>query len=449
MPRFAFLAGAVAAVGGTLFGYDTGVISGAALFIQPALALNIVQVELVVSAPLIGAAIGAIGSARVTDSLGRRIALLAAAAMFAIGALGSAFSVNALMLVSARIIVGLAIGAASYAVPLYISELAPANSRGWLVSMNQLAITVGILLSYAVDYAFSSHGDWRWMLGLAVVPAVFLFVGVASLPETPRWVGRAGKPDLARQVLVRLRGRADVQAELSEIETVCSEPDGWQALHAPRLRVALVVGIGLAIFQQATGVNTVIYYAPTIIRSAGIPSASGAILATAGIGTVNVVMTIVAMVLLDRLGRRPLLIGGLVVMAAALTLQGFAFASSRPGETLSVVSMMTLMVYIGAFALGLGPIFWLLISEIYPLHVRGTAMGVATTANWISNLLVSSTFLTLVSALGPAVVFWGYAFVTGGALVFAYVMVPETKGRTLEQIEGFWRSQKTNPTPTG
>jgi MFS family permease len=233
-----------------------------------------------------------------------------------------------------------------------------------------------------------------------------------------------------------------VQAELSEIETVCSEPAGWQALHAPRLRVALVVGIGLAIFQQVTGVNTVIYYAPTIIRSAGIPSASGAILATAGIGTVNVVMTIVAMVLLDRLGRRPLLIGGLVVMAAALTLQGFAFASSQPGETLSVVSMMTLMVYIGAFAIGLGPIFWLLISEIYPLQVRGTAMGIATTANWVSNLLVSLTFLTLISALGPAVVFWAYAFVTGGALVFAYVMVPETKGRTLEQIEGFWRSQK-------
>src|SRR5262252_5854591 len=184
MPRFAFLAGAVAAVGGTLFGYDTGVISGAALFIQPELALSTVQVGLVVSAPLIGAAIGAIGSARVTDSLGRRIPLLAAAALFAIGALGSAFSVNALMLVSARILIGLAIGTASYAVPLYISELAPANSRGWLVSMNQLAITIGILLSYAVDYAFSSRGDWRWMLGLAVVPAVFLFVGVASLPET-------------------------------------------------------------------------------------------------------------------------------------------------------------------------------------------------------------------------------------------------------------------------
>jgi MFS transporter, SP family, galactose:H+ symporter len=406
-----------------------------------------VQLELLVSAPLIGAAIGAIGSARVTDSLGRRFALLAAAAMFTIGALGSAFSVNALMLGSARILIGLAIGAASYAVPLYISELAPANSRGWLVSMNQFAITVGILLSYVVDYAFSSRGDWRWMLGLAVVPAVFLFVGVASLPETPRWLARAGKPDLARQVLVRLRGRADVQAELSEIETVCSEPGGWQALLAPRLRVALVVGIGLAIFQQATGVNTVIYYAPTIIRSAGIPSASGDILATAGIGTVNVVMTIVAMVLLDRLGRRPLLIGGLAVMAAALTLQGFAFASSQPGETLSVVLMMTLMVYIGAFALGLGPIFWLLISEIYPLHVRGTAMGVATTANWISNLLVSLTFLTLVSALGPAVVFWAYAFVTGSALVFAYVMVPETKGRTLEQLEGFWRSQKGIPDP--
>jgi MFS transporter, SP family, galactose:H+ symporter len=233
-----------------------------------------------------------------------------------------------------------------------------------------------------------------------------------------------------------------VQDELSEIETVCSVPGGWQTLYAPRLRVALVVGIGLAIFQQATGVNTVIYYAPAIIHSAGIASTSGDILATAGIGTVNVVMTVVAMLLLDRLGRRPLLIGGLVVMAAALTVLGFAFATSGPGQTLSVFSMITLMVYIGAFAVGLGPIFWLLISEIYPLHVRGTAMSVATTANWISNLLVSLTFLTLVSAFGPAVVFWGYAFVTGGALVFAYLMVPETKGRTLEQIEGFWRSRK-------
>jgi MFS family permease len=256
MPRFPFLAGAVAAVGGTLFGYDTGVISGAALFIQPALALNTAQVELVVSAPLIGAAIGAIGSARVTDRFGRRIPLLAAAAMFAIGALGSAVSVNALMLVS---------------------RADPRGARHWhrvvrsatahfRTGRSELTRMVGVdeptrhyprySLVIRRRLCVSLHGDWRWMLGLAVVPAIFLFVGVASLPETPRWLARAGKPDLARQILVRLRGRADVQDELSEIETVCSVPGGWQTLYAPRLRVALVVGIGLAIFQQATGVKS-------------------------------------------------------------------------------------------------------------------------------------------------------------------------------------------------
>jgi sugar porter (SP) family MFS transporter len=453
MSRFVVLAAAVAAIGGSLFGYDTGVISGAILFIGPAFSLDTTQVELVVSSVLIGATVGAIGSARIADALGRRLVLMAAAVTFAIGALGSAFSPNLAILVLARLLVGLAIGVASYAVPLYISELAPPQSRGWMVSLNQLAITVGILVSYVVDYALSASSGWRWMLGLAVVPSVLLFIGVALLPDTPRWLVRNGQLDAARRVLMRVRGGHTVEGELAEIEsTLHTRTGGWSELLAPTVRIALVVGIGLAIFQQVTGINTVIYYAPTIVQMAGIPSASGAILATSGIGLVNVLMTVVAMVLLDRVGRRPLLIGGMLVMAIALAVLGLAFALTGLAGSLGAIAVASMMVYVGAFAVSLGPIFWLLIAEIYPLRIRGRAMGVATTANWASNLLVSLTFLTLTQVFGASLTFWLYALLTVAALVFAYKLVPETKGRTLEAIERFWhtpqgvRSETDGPT---
>jgi sugar porter (SP) family MFS transporter len=439
MARFVVLAAAVAALGGSLFGYDTGVISGAILFVRPAFSLSTAQVELVVSAVLIGATIGAIGSARVTDRLGRRVVLLVAAVSFGVGAIGSALAPSVEMLIAARLLVGLAIGVASYAVPLYISELAPPASRGWLVSLNQLAITVGILISYGVDYAFASSDGWRWMLGLAALPALLLFVGAALLPETPRWLVRNGQVDAARRVLLRIRSQAEVEPELADIQsTLRTRPGGWSDLLAPTVRMALVVGISLAIFQQVTGINTVIYYAPTIVQLAGIPSASGALLATSGIGAVNVLMTVAAMVLLDRVGRRPLLLGGLMVMALALAILGFVFTLSGQIGNLGGISVVWLMVYVGAFAISLGPIFWLLIAEIYPLRVRGLAMGVATTANWAANLLVSLTFLTFTDRFGPSLTFWLYAMLTVGALIFAYRLVPETKGRTLEAIEAFW-----------
>jgi MFS transporter, SP family, galactose:H+ symporter len=452
MARFVVLAAAVAAIGGSLFGYDTGVISGAILFIRPAFGLSTTEVELVVSSVLIGATIGAIGSARVTDVLGRRVVLLAAATSFSIGAIASAFSPNVAVLVTARLLVGLAISVASYAVPLYISELAPPNSRGWLVSLNQLAITTGILVSYAVDYAFSITSGWRWMLGLAVVPSLLLFVGVALLPETPRWLVRSGQSLAARRVLLRLRRPDEVDHELAAIEASAHiRSGGWAELLSPTLRIVLVVGIGLAIFQQVTGINTVIYYAPTVIQLAGIPTASGAILATTGIGVVNVAMTVVAMLLLDRVGRRPLLLGGIAVMAVSLFVLGLAFVLGGLSSNLGVVSVVCLMVYVGAFAISLGPIFWLLIAEIYPLNVRGLAAGLATTANWASNLLVSLTFLTLTDLIGPSQTFWLYGVLTVVALIFAYKLVPETRGRTLEAIEAFWhdtRDARSAPTNT-
>jgi sugar porter (SP) family MFS transporter len=210
-------------------------------------------------------------------------------------------------------------------------------------------------------------------------------------------------------------------------------------LLAPSVRGALIAGVGLAIIQQVTGINTVIYYAPTILQSAGIPSASGAILATAGIGLVNVIMTIVAMVLIDRVGRRPLLLASLAGMAIALAVLGYGFLASTSNSGLAGLSVVCLMVFVGAFAVGLGPIFWLLIAEIYPLRVRGLAMSLATTANWGSNLIVSLTFLTLLQALGAATTFWLYGLVAILAWYFAFRMVPETRGRTLEEIERYWQ----------
>jgi SP family galactose:H+ symporter-like MFS transporter len=260
-----------------------------------------------------------------------------------------------------------------------------------------------------------------------------------SCPTPPRFLLHHGQTEAARRVLVRLRGGDEVEHELAEIESVVRKPTaGWSELLAPGTRMALVVGVGLAIFQQITGINTVLYYTPTIIQLAGVPSASGAILATAGIGAVNVMLTIAAMLLLDRIGRRPLLIGGMVVMAAALAALGLTLRFVGQRDDLGVFSVVWLMLYVGAFAISLGPIFWLMIAEIYPLRLRGLAMGVATTANWASNLVVSSTFLTLTDTFGPSRTFWLYGLLTIASVIFAYKLVPETKGRTLEAIEKFW-----------
>lgn len=438
--RFVVLAAAVAALGGLLFGYDTGVISGALLFIQPQFGLSAGWEEVVTSAVLLGATLGALFSGRLTDYFGRRGILIAAAICFAVGAIGSGLAPTIGWLIASRMLVGAAIGVASYAVPLYISEVAPADVRGRLVSLNQLAITLGILVAYVVDYALSAGQDWRWMLGLAVVPAVLLGAGMAALPNSPRWLAGRGQVDVARTILRRMRGTTDVNDELDEIVASLQQERGrWSDLIAPAVRPALVVGVGMAIFQQITGINTVIYYAPTIIQSVGISSASGAILQTAGIGLVNVLMTIVAMRLVDGMGRRPLALIGMAGMAVSLALLGLAFRQLDLSEGAGWFAVACLMLYVASFAISLGPIFWLIIAEIYPLKIRGLAMSVATMANWAANLVVSLTFLTLTQALGLSATFWTFGLFTVAAWLFVYFLMPETKGRTLEEIQELWR----------
>jgi sugar porter (SP) family MFS transporter len=440
--RFIYLTAAFAGLGGLLFGYDTGVISGAQLFYATDFSLSKDAIEVMVAAGLAGAAAGALLGGRLADLFGRRTLLIFTALIFAAGALVCASAPSAAILFAGRIIVGLGIGLSSGTVPVYISEVSPADARGWTVSLFQLAITVGILLAYLVDYAFADMRGWRWMFGLAVVPAAIFALGMFFLPESPRWLVRRGRLETARAILSRVRDTTDVDSELHEIERSsqqAQEHGNWRDLLSPALRPALIVGIGLAVFQQVTGINTVIYYAPIIIQSAGIPSASGAILTTAGIGVVNVLMTIVSMWLIDRVGRRPLLLTGITGMIVTLGVLGWAFHSASAGGALAWLAVVSIMIYVASFAISLGPIFWLLIAEIYPLKVRSSSEGLAATFNWGSNLVVSLTFLTLLKTIGTPQTFWLYALFAVGACLFSYYMVPETKGRTLEQIEAFWR----------
>jgi len=443
--RYVYIAAIFAAVGGLLFGYDTGVISGALIFIKKSFGLSTFEQGLVVSVVLVGAAVTAISGGSLSDRFGRRKMLLITSLIFIAGAVVCCAAGSDPVLIVGRLVVGAGIGLASSVVPLYISEIAPADARGWQVSLFQLAITVGILVAYVADYTFAASGNWRWMLGLAVVPGAMLGAGMLYLPETPRYLARQGRFDSARSVLVKIRGIEDVDAEFLQIKAATQKTElrgRFSDLLLPDIRRAMIIGIGLAVFQQVTGINTIIYYAPSIIRSAGISSIRGSILATAGIGLVNVIMTLVSMWLIDRVGRRPLLLTGIAGMMISLGALGFVFHGSVKSRGFADFAVIILMMYVASFAISLGPIFWLLISEIYPLKIRGLAAGIAAGANWTSNFVVSLTFLMLLDLLGPSSTFWLYGVLALGAWLFSYYLVPETKGRTLEEIEGIWRKKR-------
>jgi MFS transporter, SP family, galactose:H+ symporter len=434
-----YLIAGVAALGGLLFGYDTGVISGALLFIREAMSLSATMQGIVVSIVLAGAVIGAAAAGSLSDRFGRRRVILVAGLLFIAGALFSAAAEGLTLLLCGRFLVGLGIGIASMLTPLYLAEIAPARERGAIVSLNQLCITTGILVSYLVGFALASlAGGWRWMLGIGALPGVILTIGMIILPESPRWLAGHGRLQDAGLVLRRLRGKADVSDELNALRTDIAREGrqlaGWTELLSPRLRRPLVIGIGLAMFQQITGINTVIYFAPTIFQTAGLSSAAISILATAGVGAVNVIMTLVSIRLIDRLGRRQLLYWSLGGMAATLLVLSGVFYSGASGES-AWIAVAAVAAFVGFFAIGLGPVFWLLISEIFPLALRGRAMSLATVANWGFNLIVSLTFLDLVAGVGSTGAFLIYAVLSVAALVFIVLMVPETKGHSLEEIE--------------
>jgi sugar porter (SP) family MFS transporter len=426
----------VAAIGGFLFGYDTGVISGALLFIKKDLHAGTFQQEAIVSSLLVGAVAGAVAAGWSADALSRRWTKVIAGAIYVVGALASAFAQDPTQLIIARFVLGLAVGTASFVAPMYIAELTPKKIRGGVTTFSQLMIVLGILCAYIVNFALTGLPDqWRWMLGLGAVPGVALAVGMLFMPYSPRWLVNQGREQEARDVLRRYRsGDEEVDEELSDIRDAAREEGSLRDVVSPAVRPMLAVGVGLALFQQLIGINTVIYYAPTILQSTGLGT-NAAIAQTVAIGVTNVVFTVIAVLLLDRFGRRFFLLLGTAVCIAALAVLGAYFAIPALQHHASWLALAALIVYIGGFAVGLGPVFWLMISEIFPLRVRSAAMSVSTVANWAANFVVSLTFLTLIAAVSRPGAFWIYAGLGVAAFLFFAARVPETKGRELEEIE--------------
>lgn len=435
-----YMIAGVAALGGLLFGYDTGVISGAQLFLTKEFALTSFTQELAVSSVLIGTILGALAGGRLSDGLGRRMTLIIMGIIFAVGAILTAFSPNLTLFIVFRIVVGFAIGVSSFVAPMYIAEMAPPDKRGGLVTFNQLAVTAGIAVSYWVDLAFAGAGmGWRPMFAVAAIPGAALLIGMFFMSETPRWLGKHNKWDEADKALNYLSPQEKDKEIKSIRESMKDEQKGsLRDFFRPGLRLALIAGVGLAVLQQFVGINTVIYYAPTIFGYAGFKSASGAILATSVVGVVNFLTTLVAVFLLDRVGRRTLLLGGIVGMAVTLIAMGLIFLIGP--ANVGVLILIALLLYIVSFAIGMGPVFWLMSSELFPTRLRATGGSVSTVANWAANLLVSITFLSLINFVGKPVTFWLYAALAIVAFFFCSALIPETKGHNLEKVEAFWKN---------
>ncbi len=433
----------IASLGGLLSGYDTGVISGALLFINESWNLADTTQGLLVSSVLIGAVIGAATNGVLADVFGRKKIIMATAVIFIVGSVLCAFAPNIYILIASRIFVGFAVGIVNFVVPLYLSEIAPKQLRGTLVSLYQWAITAGILFSYFINAAFAGAVyNWRWMLFAGVVPGLILFIGMCFMHDTPRWLISKKREDEARIVFKKIEPELDTEKEIKDIQkTIRLEEHTTNKKFQFKkwMLMPFVVGIGIMFAQICTGINTIIYYAPTIFKNAGFESNITAIYATTGIGVINFLMTIVALYFTDRLGRKPLLYFGLTGVMLSLLALGCAFQFAEFfGDNLKWVTVGSLVTYIICFAMSLGPIGWILVSEVFPLKIRGIAMSICTVSNFAFNFFVVSSFPILLHRIGGAWTFWGFGTISILCIIFVYFFVPETKGLSLEKIESNW-----------
>ncbi len=431
------IAAVIAALAGLLLGFDTGIISGALIFIQKDFPITTLMKEFIVSSVLIGAMAGSVSCGRLTDLFGRRSIMLVIAVLFMAGTLVATLAGSIQAIFCGRLIIGFAIGIGSYAAPLYIAEISPYELRGKLVTLYQLAITIGILFSYIINYVFTNiDGSWRWMFGIGLAPATLLTIGMLYLPESPRWLVKQNKIEAAVATLKHLRQCSQVEHEIHDIQhSLAIKNAHFSEVFKPWIRPVLFLGMMLGFIQQVTGINTIIYYAPSIFALTGFHDTSSTILATIGIGIVNVLATIIAVRYLDTVGRRPLLLTGLTGMGLSLFILSIAFKLGANSSSLMWAAMTCTFTYIICFAFSLGAILWVIVSEIFPLDVRATAMGIAMFSCFFWNFVVSSTFLTLLDAMGPSTTFSIYSILCAFSLVFCYFKVPETKGVSLEQIE--------------
>lgn len=451
----------VAAMGGLLFGFDTGVISGAIPFFQKDFAVDNSMIEIVTSSVLFGAIFGALFCGKITDRMGRRKVILISAVIFAIGALWSGWSPNIYHLIAARLFLGIAIGISSFAVPLYIAEVSPAKSRGMFVSMFQLMITLGLLISYLSALFFADETSlscWRPMFYVGVIPAIILFVGMLLMPPSPRWLMSVNKEQECLSVL-RMVEHPDLvdksfEQMREDLKKNNDQKGRFKELMQPWLRNALIISIGIMFFQQFVGINTVIYYSPKIFLMAGFDSTISAIGASVGIGIVNLLFTLISVNFVDRLGRRKLYFLGLSGIVISLLLLSLSFIfSAQTGEYGKWFSIVLIFLYVGFFAISIGPLGWLIVTEVFPQKLRGLGASLGSLSVWFFNAIVSFTFFKILNVFtipgtdltingesqgNPAGVFLFYAFIGIVALVWGYFYVPETKGVSLEKIEEFW-----------
>ena len=432
-----------AAFGGFLFGYDTAVVSGAIRFLTDHFQLSAALTGWAASSLLVGCAAGAAVAGWLGDRLGRKWSLVLCGALFAVSSVFSAIPNTLEQFAWARFAGGVAIGAASILSPVYIAEISPERLRGRLVALYQLAIVVGILMVFFVnfeiqrlgDIAWNTHIGWRWMFASLTIPSLAFCGLMLCVPESPRWLMKVGRCAEARAVLRRVVDETAAEREIGQIASALNQEEGrWHELFAPGYRRALTVGVLLAVFSQFSGINAIMYYAPVLFEAAGCATDS-AFLQTVIIGLTNLAFTFVAIWFVDRAGRKPLLIAGTITQTAALAFVGWTFYRNEHGPLL----LVGILAFVAAFAMALGPITWIVNSEIFPTKLRGRAMAVAIVLLWLADFLVIQTLPRLRESVGLAATFWAYGFFSLLTVVFAIFMVPETKGRTLEEIEASWR----------
>ena len=441
----------IVALGGFLMGFDVSVISGVVRFVELEFELSPLQLGWVVSSLSLTAAVGMLASGPLSDRLGRRPVLQIAAVLFAVSAIASAVAPDYFTLVVARMLGGFGVGAALIVAPMYIAEMSPPASRGRFVSFNQLNIVVGISAAFFSNYLILTLGEsgaawtealrlgewnWRWMLGIETLPAVAYLFALSLVPESPRWLAMRGRDEEATKVLARVAG-ADAEAVLREVkESIAAEArlgqTSWRALLHPSLRLVMTIGIVVGILQQISGINAVFFYAPMIFEQSGI-GANAAFMQAALVGLVNLVFTVVAMAVIDRFGRRPLLIFGLSGIAACMLLLAWAFGAGDGANPRLI--LVAIMGFVASFAVSLGPVMWVLFSELFPNRVRGVAISFVGLVNSATAFLVTLVFPWQLQSLGSATTFLLYGLFALAGLAFVLRVIPETKGRSLEELE--------------
>ena len=435
----------IGALGGLLFGYDTAVISGAIGFLETKFSLDVNQKGFAVSSAIFGCILGVMVSGNLADKVGRKKALLLTAVLFSISAIASALASSYLFFVMARIIGGIGVGAASMLSPLYISEISPANKRGAMVTLYQLAIVLGINIVFFFNYKVAQYNTeiwnvnygWRYMVGSEVLPALLFFVALLVVPESPRWLLRKGRKEEALEVLTNINGKSQAIKVLKEIDLALKKEKGtFKELFEPGLRMAMFIGVFLALFSQITGINAIMYYAPEILKSAGF-GVDSALLQTVIIGIVNTIFTFIAIKYIDKLGRRSLLLWGVTGIVLCLFSIGLLYQFNlTDGPWLLIL----ILGFVGCFAMSLGPIPWVVIAEIYPTKMRGTAMSLAIMVLWIGVVIISQ-FTPVLLKIGESITFWIFMINALILLIFTLRFIPETKGKTLEEIEQFWKKK--------